>query len=152
MRRNLLESHKQALIEKLKETSDNPPVVLHLAVLILFQNVTQSMLTASGRFVADILGFLNGRLPDDNFATLQQYHGKNTHVMWNSLVLKYYRGIYNFFFHFSISVLVKKLIMLNEGDEEYATIISELKEATPSVKEIVFSFSNKWNIINFNVV
>lgn len=72
--RSLLESHKQALIEKLKET-DSPSLILHLVSLILFQSVTQNMLNASGRFVSNILNFIEKRLPADAFAILQRYHG-----------------------------------------------------------------------------
>ncbi len=70
--RILLESHKQALVEKLKETED-PPLVLHLASLILFQTVSQSMLNASGRFVSNILQWLEKRLPGEGFETLRHY-------------------------------------------------------------------------------
>lgn len=71
--RALLESHKQALLNKLEET-DDPPLVLHLASLILFQNVTQNMVNASGRFVTNILGVLEKRLPAEDYQPVHQYH------------------------------------------------------------------------------
>lgn len=75
LNRALLESHKQALLNKLEET-DDPPLVLHLASLILFQNVTQNIVNASGRFVAIILNILEKRLPAEDYQLLQQYHSK----------------------------------------------------------------------------
>lgn len=72
--RTLLESHRQALLEKLKETED-PPLVLHLASLVLFQNVTQNILNASGRFVSNILSLLDGRMDKEKLSVILHYHG-----------------------------------------------------------------------------
>ncbi|XP_065225139.1 E3 UFM1-protein ligase 1 homolog isoform X2 [Planococcus citri] len=111
--KTLLESHRQALIEKLKETED-PPLVLHLVLLILFQNITQNILNASGRFVSNILSLLGERIDENNFAVLQQYHGN-----------------------------VLKLFKLSEDDEDYVKISEELKEVTEKVKQMALTFSNK---------
>ncbi|KAK7605267.1 hypothetical protein V9T40_007125 [Parthenolecanium corni] len=109
----LLESHKQALLNKLEET-DDPPLVLHLASLILFQNVTQNMVNASGRFVTNILGVLEKRLPAEDYQPVHQYH---------TLVLKFFK--------------------LSEDDEEYASINGELKENTPLLKQKVSCVTKK---------
>jgi len=70
-----MEAHKQALIDKLKET-DSPSLVLHLVCLILYQMTTQNMLNASGRFVSNILHVLKNRLPPETNELLQRYHGE----------------------------------------------------------------------------
>ena len=56
--------------------AEDPALVLHLTSLILFQAVTQTMLHASGRFVSNILTYLQSHLTADVFNTLQWYHGK----------------------------------------------------------------------------
>lgn len=70
-------------MEKLKET-ENPPLVLHLATLILFQNVTQNMLNASGRFVSNILSLINGRIAEEDYSILQQYYGQLTVIVFTT--------------------------------------------------------------------
>lgn len=67
--------HREALLEQLT-SSEDPALVLHLTVLILFQAVTQTMLHASGRFVSNILTYLQPHLSAEIFNTLQQYHGE----------------------------------------------------------------------------
>lgn len=57
---------------------DDPALVLHLTVLLLFQSVTQTMLQASGRFVSTILQFLTTHLSQDVNGCLQKYHGNLT--------------------------------------------------------------------------
>lgn len=67
--------HRQALLEQLTSSAD-PALVLHLTALILFQAMTQTMLHASGRFVSNILTYLQPHLSAEVFNTLQRYHGE----------------------------------------------------------------------------
>lgn len=67
--------HRQALLEQLT-SSEDPALVLHLTALILFQAMTQTMLHASGRFVSNILTYLQPHLTAEVFNTLQRYHGE----------------------------------------------------------------------------
>nr|CAG4641501.1 EOG090X0267 [Eurycercus lamellatus] len=53
---------RQALIEQLSTAAD-AALVLHLAVLLIFHTVTQTVLNASGRFVPQIVAFLQPHLP-----------------------------------------------------------------------------------------
>jgi hypothetical protein len=68
--------HRQALLQQLT-SSEDPALVLHLTTLILFQAVSQTMLHASGRFVSNILTYLQPHLLAQVFNTLQRYHGKS---------------------------------------------------------------------------
>lgn len=68
-------AHKQALLSEM-DGLEEPAAVLHLASLVLFQTVTQSMLHASGKFVSSILAFLEPHLPPDTFSHLREFHGK----------------------------------------------------------------------------
>ena len=64
---------RQALIEQLSAATD-AALVLHLAVLLLFHTVTQTVLNASGRFVPQIISYLQPHLPAptaDLLTTLQ---------------------------------------------------------------------------------
>lgn len=65
---------KQQLIDQINVAED-PALVLHLACLIIFQEITQTMLHASGRFVSTILSHLQPSLSTDTFNVLQRYHG-----------------------------------------------------------------------------
>nr|CAG4649135.1 EOG090X0267 [Scapholeberis mucronata]SVE93481.1 EOG090X0267 [Scapholeberis mucronata] len=64
---------RTALIEQLNSASD-AALVLHVASLLLFHTVTQTVLNASGRFVPQIITFLQPHLPEasaDLLSTLQ---------------------------------------------------------------------------------
>lgn len=67
--------HRQALLEQLNSSQD-PAQVLHIALLILCQGVTQNMVHASGRYVNILLAFLQPHLPAATYTTLQGYYGK----------------------------------------------------------------------------
>ncbi|CAG2069190.1 unnamed protein product, partial [Timema podura] len=71
--RPMVHSHRQALLEQLSTCTD-PALVLHLASLLLFQAVSQTMLHASGRFVSNILAHLASHLTAETFNSLQLYH------------------------------------------------------------------------------
>lgn len=68
-------NHKHSLLEALQKHED-PALVLHLAVLIIFIGATQCMVHASGRHVASILLYLKQYLSDEQVAELNSFHGK----------------------------------------------------------------------------
>ncbi|KAJ8891610.1 hypothetical protein PR048_004138 [Dryococelus australis] len=108
--RPLLHAHKQALLQQLCTASD-PALVLHLACLVLFETITQTMLHASGRFVSSILTFLQSHLPPETFTTLRFYHD-----------------------------LVLKLLSAGAGDESITEIQSSLEARMADVKELATVF------------
>lgn len=65
---------RQGLIEQLSTATD-AALVLHLAVLLLFHSVTQSVLNASGRFVPQIIAFLQLHLPAPTVELLTTLQG-----------------------------------------------------------------------------
>ncbi|XP_049860331.1 E3 UFM1-protein ligase 1 homolog [Schistocerca gregaria] len=73
-------NRRQSLLDELS-TSQEPAKVLLITVLLIFQAVTQSTVHASGRFVNNILSFLQPNLPADTFNTLQEYYG----LVWKNL-------------------------------------------------------------------
>ncbi|XP_066999780.1 E3 UFM1-protein ligase 1 homolog [Anabrus simplex] len=103
-------AHRQALLEQLSVASD-PAVVLHVATLVLFQAVTQTMLHASGRFVSGIVAFLQPHVTLDVFNTLQKYHD-----------------------------LVLKLLTMAEDDTSRPELVRSLQEGMASIKEVATTF------------
>ncbi|XP_075226731.1 UFM1 specific ligase 1 [Lycorma delicatula] len=106
-------AHRQALLQQMMDT-DDPALTLHLASLIIFQNVTQTMLHASGRFVSNILLFLTSHLSQEDYDVLQNYHD-----------------------------LVLKLLTVNEDDNQLEEIKSSLQEKMVTVKNIANNSKNK---------
>lgn len=72
--RSLILTHKHGLLEQI-ESCEDPPLILHLAALIIFSVATQTMLHASGRQVSNILTFLKPYLTDEQKKELSTYHG-----------------------------------------------------------------------------
>uniref|UniRef100_A0A8C9KZG3 E3 UFM1-protein ligase 1 n=1 Tax=Serinus canaria TaxID=9135 RepID=A0A8C9KZG3_SERCA len=72
--RQVLFQHRQALIEQLKVTED-PALVLHLTSVLLFQFSTHCMLHAPGRSVPQIINFLSGKIPEDQYSLIVKYQG-----------------------------------------------------------------------------
>lgn len=62
--KQLLQSHRAALIEKL-QLEEDPAILLHLAVSLAFQNAHQSMLHCSGRLIPQVIAFLAPKLDDE---------------------------------------------------------------------------------------
>lgn len=87
--------------------------MLHLAALVVFTVSTQTMLHASGRHVSAILSFLQPHLQLEESQLLTQYH---------DLVLK---------------VLT---VSKGEDDSEAQSVLAQLEEMTPKVKEIAVGF------------
>lgn len=102
-------NHRQQLIEQLN-VSEDPALVLHLASLIIFQGVTQTILHASGKFVSSILTFLQPSLPTDVYNSLQRYHD-----------------------------LVLKFLTVSDAEEKSSTQ-RILEEEMPLIKEIALSY------------
>ncbi|EDW96424.1 uncharacterized protein Dyak_GE25823 [Drosophila yakuba] len=71
--RLLIADHKKKLQNQLLECQE-PALLLHLAVLILFTTITGSILHASGKFVSAILQHIRGSLNDEQNALLLRYH------------------------------------------------------------------------------
>lgn len=74
--RVLVLNHKHELLEQMNKC-DDPALVLHLAVLVIFITATQTMLHASGRHVTSILGFLKQFLSAEQLAELTTFHGES---------------------------------------------------------------------------
>jgi hypothetical protein len=67
--------HRHLLIEQLNAAKD-AALVLHVAVLLLFHTVTQTVLNASGRFVPQIITFLQSHLSPSTAELLSTLQGK----------------------------------------------------------------------------
>ncbi|XP_054715916.1 E3 UFM1-protein ligase 1-like [Uloborus diversus] len=70
--RLIISNHKQSLLQQLNESSD-PALCLHLAVLLIFQSHTHTMLHASGKFVPHIIAYLQKQVPLDTYQMLATY-------------------------------------------------------------------------------
>ncbi|XP_044761553.1 E3 UFM1-protein ligase 1 homolog [Coccinella septempunctata] len=66
-------NHKQKLLEQLNKC-DDPALVLHLAVLVIFTTATQCMLHASGRHLQQILTYLKQYLTPEQIGEMTTYH------------------------------------------------------------------------------
>uniref|UniRef100_T1IY38 E3 UFM1-protein ligase 1 homolog n=1 Tax=Strigamia maritima TaxID=126957 RepID=T1IY38_STRMM len=98
--------HRQCLLEQLSVTMDGA-LCLHLSALILYQTMTHCMLHASGKFVPQILTFLESQLNSEIVEFLQMYQG-----------------------------LVIKLLTVGSDEESGQKIKAQLEELMPKVKEI----------------
>ena len=70
--RQLQFSHLQSLLEHLQEEQD-PAMILHLVVVILFQQHTNYMIHAPGKLVPSIVSFLADRVSKSEASKLVQY-------------------------------------------------------------------------------
>jgi len=66
--KQLLQSHRAALLEKL-QAEDDSAILLHLAVSLAFQNAHQAMLHCSGRMIPQLIAFLSPKL-DEGLSSL----------------------------------------------------------------------------------
>ncbi|KAK2846306.1 hypothetical protein Q7C36_011160 [Tachysurus vachellii] len=113
--KQVLSIHRQTLMEQLQVAVDEA-LVLHLAVLLLFQQHTHCMLLAPGRCVSNIIYTLQSKLTQDQYDLLVQYH---------TLVVKQLVG--------------KKAEQMESESEGSAEKLEELKNLTNDIKELVFS-------------
>ncbi|XP_054272372.1 E3 UFM1-protein ligase 1 homolog [Macrosteles quadrilineatus] len=109
-------AHRHALADQLT-ICDDPALVLHLAVLLIFQAVTGCMLQASGRFVSTILQFLGSHLSQEVNDKLQKYHDS-----------------------------VLKLLKVGDDNEERNQILKILQEDMQSVKDIALNYKKNDSI------
>lgn len=74
--KNLGSQQRHSLIDQLNSAND-PALVLHIGVLLLFHTITQNTLNASGRFVPQIIGFLQPHLPASTAELLTTLQGNS---------------------------------------------------------------------------
>ena len=72
--RQLVFAHRQALAEQLHGESE-AAMALHLAVVILFQTLTQTMVHVPGRLVPAVLAHLQELMDEEPYATLTRFQG-----------------------------------------------------------------------------
>lgn len=82
--RQLIVQHREKLLEQLQQCSE-PALILHLTALILFTTISGCILHASGKFVSQILSFINSSMSDEQNKLLTRYHGKFNFVLFNKL-------------------------------------------------------------------
>jgi len=70
--RQLQFSHLQSLLENLREEQE-PAMILHLVVVILFQQHTNCMIHAPGKLVPSVVSFLAERVSESEESKLVQY-------------------------------------------------------------------------------
>ncbi|KAG1679909.1 E3 UFM1-protein ligase 1 [Nymphon striatum] len=73
--RQIIFNHRQALLTQISEIQGDFAVLLHLAVLILHQTVSGCMLQASGKFVPQIIAYLQTAVSAEQSEILQTYQG-----------------------------------------------------------------------------
>lgn len=71
--RQILFNHRAALADQLERESE-PAMALHLASVILFQYHTNTLLHAPGKFVPQIVMYLQKNLSEEDFESLTEYH------------------------------------------------------------------------------
>ncbi|KAI5094474.1 E3 UFM1-protein ligase 1 [Silurus meridionalis] len=113
--KQVLAMHKHSLMDQLQAAVDEA-LVLHLTVLLLFQQHTHCMLLAPGRCVSNIIHTLQSKLPQDQYELLMQYH---------TLVVKRLVG--------------KKAEQMDGDSEGSAEELKDLKNLTNEIKELVFT-------------
>ena len=69
----MLFNHRAALADQLERESE-PAMALHLASIILFQYHTNTLLHAPGKFVPQIIMFLQNNISEEDFILLTEYH------------------------------------------------------------------------------
>ncbi|XP_062858526.1 E3 UFM1-protein ligase 1 [Trichomycterus rosablanca] len=106
--------HKNSLMEQLK-AADDEALVLHLSVLLMFQQHMHCMLLAPGRCVSNIIYTLQSKIPQEQYQLLAQYH---------SLVVKR---------------LVEKKTEQVEGESDGSDELKEIQRLRTDMKELVLS-------------
>lgn len=70
--KTLISEHRQNLIMQLTESLDDDPLVLHIAILLLFQSTSKQIIHASGKFVPQLLAYLKPNLDHELFGLLYE--------------------------------------------------------------------------------
>ena len=73
--RQLVFAHRQALAEQLRGEEEGA-MALHLAAVVLFQTLTQTMVHAPGRMVPAVLAHLQDMMEEQPHATLTRFQGR----------------------------------------------------------------------------
>lgn len=107
--KNILAEHRAGLILQLSECSD-PVLGLHLAVLIVFQTIQETMLHASGKFAPQILQFIDKDLSPE---LREKFRKSQDQVL--------------------------KFVSSKDESEEKAAILGELTSLFEEYREIVIS-------------
>lgn len=108
--RSIILQHKDKLCQQVKETED-PAIILHLVVLILFTSCSNAIIHASGKFVSNILQYLQPHLNADQNNILKQFHD-----------------------------LVLKLLIAGSDSDEAKNALEELKDIQKSAIELALNF------------
>ncbi|TMW48432.1 hypothetical protein DOY81_006477 [Sarcophaga bullata] len=108
--RQLIVQHREKLLEQLQQCSE-PALILHLTALILFTTISGCILHASGKFVSQILSFINSSMSDEQNKLLTRYHD-----------------------------LVISVLRLATDSDEYSQASSELQELESKIKQLAASF------------
>ena len=69
----MLFNHRAGLVDQL-ERENEPAMALHLASVVLFQYHTNTLLHAPGKFVPQIIMFLQNNISEEDFVLLTEYH------------------------------------------------------------------------------
>jgi hypothetical protein len=67
----LLESREKLMVELEEAETSDPALFLHIATLVLFSLTTETLLQASGKFVPQIINFLNEKLTKEEHLQLK---------------------------------------------------------------------------------
>ncbi|XP_014252038.1 E3 UFM1-protein ligase 1 homolog [Cimex lectularius] len=108
--KQFLQSKREKLLTEVS-TTDNPANLLHSGLLLVFQMQTQSLLSASGKFVPAILNFLQPQLPAEFFTRLHQFQE-----------------------------LVLKLLTVGDDQEAETKLKGELNELMLALKESIVTY------------
>lgn len=73
--KQLLQSHRAALLEKL-QGEDDAAILLHLAVSLAFQNSHQAMLHCSGRMIPQLIAFLSPKMDEGLLSLISSFQEK----------------------------------------------------------------------------
>lgn len=66
-----LSENRHNLLTQIDQTAD-PSLILHAALLIIFQSVTNTAVHASGKFVPQLIQFLEGKIPSQHHQLLDE--------------------------------------------------------------------------------
>ncbi|KAK7107301.1 E3 UFM1-protein ligase 1-like [Littorina saxatilis] len=113
--RQLVFAHRQALAEQLRGESE-AAMALHLAVVILFQTLTQAMVHAPGRMVPAVLAHLKDMMEEEAYTTLAHFQ----------------------------DLVVQRLQAEGSGDQTAVdTLTKEMDTLLPKVKDIALTAKRK---------
>ena len=128
-----LTAQRQSLIEQLSSATD-AALSLHLAVLLLFHSVTQTSLCASGRFVPQIVSYLQPHLPAATYETLTALQSKCSE---NTTETQTFNCIPPF-----LGLVIQEITAKSDQDQ-LDDIRDKMRELIPRVRELAVTFKKK---------